>query len=94
MFDIALLIPILALSIPIVAIWTRHRQKLAEMELQAASLAGNESDGKNARSIRELEARVRVLERIVTDGGYDLATRIEALREPDTAVKLPEKEMF
>lgn len=92
MFEISpLLIPILALSIPIVAIWTKHRQKLAEMELQAARSSGSDSEGRNARSIRELEERVRVLERIVTDGGYDLATRIEALRGPDAPVESPEK---
>ncbi|MBW8755813.1 MAG: hypothetical protein JF595_17030, partial [Sphingomonadales bacterium] len=30
---------------------------------------------------RELEERVRVLERIVTDKGYDVAAQIEALRD-------------
>lgn len=34
-----------------------------------------------ATSNKELEDRVRVLERIVTDGGYDVATQIEALRD-------------
>jgi hypothetical protein len=31
--------------------------------------------------MERLEARVRVLERIVTDRGYDVATQIEALRD-------------
>jgi len=30
----------------------------------------------------ELEARVRVLEKIVTDGGLETAAQIEALRRP------------
>ncbi|HYD25999.1 MAG TPA: hypothetical protein VEB68_14525, partial [Croceibacterium sp.] len=34
-----------------------------------------------AASNQELEDRVRVLERIVTDKGYDVATQIEALRD-------------
>lgn len=34
-----------------------------------------------AAHTRELEERVRVLERIVTDKGYDVATQIEALRD-------------
>ena len=34
-----------------------------------------------AASNQELEDRVRVLERIVTDRGYDVATQIEALRD-------------
>ena len=33
---------------------------------------------------RALEDRVRVLERIVTDKGYDVATQIEALRDQRT----------
>jgi hypothetical protein len=28
-----------------------------------------------------MEDRIRVLERIVTDGGYDVASQIEALRD-------------
>ena len=32
-------------------------------------------------SVQQLEDRVRVLERIVTDKGYDVATQIEALRD-------------
>ncbi len=72
-----ILIPILALSIPIVAIWTKHRQKIAELELQAAA----EKAAQYATQNTELEERVRVLERIVTDRGYDVATQIEALRD-------------
>ena len=34
-----------------------------------------------ASHVEQLEARVRVLERIVTDRGYDVATQIEALRD-------------
>lgn len=72
-----ILIPILALSIPIVAIWTKHRQKIAELELQAAA----EKAAQYATQNTELEERVRVLERIVTDRGYDVATQIEALHD-------------
>jgi len=46
--------------------------------------AGNRDSGYSAQQdarIEELEDRVRVLERIVTDGGYDLAHKIEALRD-------------
>ncbi|MDP3907979.1 hypothetical protein [Novosphingobium sp.] len=72
-----ILIPILALSIPIIAIWTKHRQKIAELEVQAAA----EKAAQYAVQNTELEERVRVLERIVTDRGYDVATQIEALRD-------------
>jgi len=78
---LALLIPILALSIPIVAIWTRHRQKIAEMEIRATAQLSAEKAAQYASHVKELEERVRVLERIVTDKGYDVASQIEALRD-------------
>ncbi|MFC0588333.1 hypothetical protein ACFFF7_02795 [Novosphingobium aquiterrae] len=71
------LIPIAALMIPIVAIWTKHKQKIAEMQLQTTA----EKAAQYAASNTQLEDRVRVLERIVTDKGYDVATQIEALRD-------------
>ena len=74
---LALLIPIFALSIPIIAIWTKHRQKIAEMELHATA----EKAAQYATQYTQLEDRMRVLERIVTDKGYDVATQIEALRD-------------
>jgi hypothetical protein len=37
--------------------------------------------GASKEQMERLEARVRVLERIVTDRGYDVATQIEALRD-------------
>jgi uncharacterized protein with GYD domain len=49
------------------------------MEMQAKQTA--EKAAQYAASNKELEDRVRVLERIVTDGGYDVATQIEALRD-------------
>lgn len=73
----ALMIPIIALCIPMVAIWTRHQQKLAEITAKAAA----EKAAQYATSHADLEERVRVLERIVTDKGYDVASQIEALRD-------------
>ena len=78
---LALLIPIIALSIPIVAIWTKHQQKLAEMGLETTATASAEKAAQYATQIQRLEDRVQVLERIVTDKGYDVATQIEALRD-------------
>jgi uncharacterized protein with GYD domain len=49
------------------------------MQMQAQQTA--EKAAQYATSNKELEDRVRVLERIVTDGGYDVATQIEALRD-------------
>ena len=75
--QLALLIPIIALCIPMVAIWTKHLQKVAEINAQATA----EKAAQYATDNTELEERVRVLERIVTDKGYDVASQIEALRD-------------
>ena len=74
---IAVFIPVIALSIPIVAIWTKHRKDMMQMQIDATA----EKAAQYAANNQELEDRVRVLERIVTDGGYDVATQIEALRD-------------
>ena len=78
---LALMIPIIALSIPIVAIWTKHQQKIAEMQVSKTAEHTAEKAAQYASKMQALEDRVRVLERIVTDGGYDVATQIEALRD-------------
>ena len=83
--ELGFLIPIIAIvmgiSIPITAIKLKHKEKIEQMRLAAS---GNRDDGHAARQdarIDELQDRVAVLERIVTDGGYDLAQKIEALRD-------------
>lgn len=75
------LIPIIALIIPIVAIWTKHRQKIVEMQIKATAELSAEKAAQYAAHTAELEERVCVLERIVTDRGYDVASQIEALRD-------------
>ena len=57
----------------------RLRFKEREMELLGSQTA--EKAAQYAARTSELEQRVRVLEQIVTDGGYQTATQIEALRE-------------
>ena len=78
---LALMIPIIALSIPVVAIWTKHQQKMAEMRVDGNAHHDAERAAQYASRVAELEDRVKVLERIVTDKGYDVAHQIEALRE-------------
>jgi hypothetical protein len=89
---LGVMIPIIALMIPIVAIWTKHQQKLAEMQIGATAEHTAEKAAQYASQIQRLEDRVQVLERIVTDGGYNVATQIEALRDTrrveDTGVPL------
>lgn len=75
------LIPIMALSIPFFGMWTKHKKDIVQMEIEAGRYRSSESSARDAAKIAELEERVRVLERIVTDGGYDTARQIEALRD-------------
>ena len=80
-----ILIPILALMIPIVAIvgktfvkpWLEHRERALEVE--ANKLA--EKAAQYAAQTERLEQRVRVLERIATDRGADLSDQIDRLRD-------------
>jgi hypothetical protein len=74
---IAALAILMTFSVPILAIWTKHRKEVMQMQAQQTA----EQAAQYATSNKELEDRVRVLERIVTDGGYDVATQIEALRD-------------
>ena len=83
--DMGVLIPLFALAIPIVAIlasmigkpWLALKER--QMELEAKMVA--EKAAQYASHTRELEQRVRVLERIVTDKGLGLADEIEKLRD-------------
>lgn len=75
--DIAILVPLAPFIVGGLVIWTRHQRKMAELQIQATA----EKAAQYASHSRELEERVRVLERIVTDGGYDTALQIEALRD-------------
>ena len=53
-----------------------------EKQLHAETSLAAEKAAQYAASNAELEQRLRVLEQIVTDGGLQTATQIEALREP------------
>ena len=83
--SIVFLIPILGISVGLVAViggvfvkpWLAHREK--QMELEAKMIA--EKAAQCATQTSSLEQRVRVLERIVTDRGIDVADEIEKLRD-------------
>ncbi len=66
---------------PIVGTWVHRR-----IELQDRRLA--EKTAQDAANKRELDDRLRVLERIVTDKGYEVATQIDALRD-DRPIERP-----
>jgi len=74
---LALLIPLAPFMIAGLAIWTKHSRRMAEIRANATA----EKAAQYAAQNQALEDRVRVLERIVTDRGYDVALQIEALRD-------------
>jgi len=82
MGELALLIPLAPFILGGFALWMRHQSKLAEMQMRNTA----ESAAQYAARNQELEDRVRVLERIVTDRGHiasaELAAQIEGLRGP------------
>jgi len=64
--------------------WLEHKEVIATaLNAQAAEKAAQ-----YAAQTERLEARVRVLERIATDGGSDLSREIEQLRSPPTPAAL------
>ncbi|AKM08853.1 hypothetical protein [Croceicoccus naphthovorans] len=81
---LTLLIPLAPFMLGGLFIWTKHKQK----ELQMTSELSAEKAAQYAQHTAQLEERVRVLERIVTDRGYDLASQIEALRHEDSDKRL------
>jgi len=54
----------------------RLQFKQRKLELEAQARTGGSSE-----AVTQLEQRVRVLERIATDRGHDVAHQIEALRD-------------
>ncbi|WP_379545842.1 hypothetical protein ACFCW2_09205 [Qipengyuania sp. DSG2-2] len=59
--------------------WYLVRKKITDLRLELARQAGRAERPDPEKA--ELEERVRVLERIVTDRGYSVAEEIEALRD-------------
>ena len=62
-------------------IWIVSRSKLEKRRLEVTAGESAEKAAQYVGQIKDLEDRVQVLERIVTDRGYDVATQIEALRD-------------
>lgn len=81
MGELALLIPLAPFLLGGLVIWTRHQSKMAQAQVSSTAALTAEKAAQYASQINALEDRVRVLERIVTDGGYNVATQIEALRD-------------
>jgi len=65
-------------------VWIGSQKKLEEKRIAATAQMSSEKAAQYAAHTAELEQRVQVLERIVTDRGYDIATQIDALRDQRT----------
>jgi hypothetical protein len=72
------LIPLAAIGIAPFKMWLRVKEKQIGAQTELAA----EKSAQYASHVERLEARVRVLEQIVTDKGFDTAAQIEALRTP------------
>lgn len=76
-----LLIPLAPFIMVLGIVWIVKHSKLEEKRIAATASQTAEQAAQYSSRVAELEQRVRVLERIVTDRGYDVATQIEALRD-------------
>lgn len=72
------LIPLAAIAIAPFKMWLQ----IKERQIQSQTSLTAEKTAQYAAHTERLEARVRVLEQIVTDKGFDTAVQIEALRTP------------
>ena len=71
------LIPIAAIAIAPFKMWLRVKEK----QIASQSNLAAEKSAQYAQHMERFEARLRVIEQIVTDGGAQTASQIEALRE-------------
>jgi hypothetical protein len=71
------LIPLAAIGLAPFKMWLKIKEKqiVAQTDLAA------EKSAQYASHVERIEARLRVLDQIVTDGGAQTANQIEALRE-------------
>jgi len=78
---------IIGLPVLLLTYMARRFFTFREKQLEAETTLAAEKAAQYAASNAELEARVRVLEKIVTDGGIETAAQIEALRSAPSLPK-------
>ena len=72
-----ILIPLAAISLAPFKMWL----KIKEKQIDSQSNLAAEKSAQYAQHVERIEARLRVVEQIVTDGGAQTAAQIEALRD-------------
>ena len=80
--EVLSLLIVVAIPTALLLYMARRFFAFREKQLEAETILAAEKAAQYAASNAELEARVRVLEKIVTDGGLETAAQIEALRSP------------
>ena len=79
------LVPILGIMCGLVAIiggvFVKPWLRLKERQIDAQTSLAAEKSAQYAAHVERIEARLRVVEQIVTDGGTQTAAQIEALRD-------------
>ena len=80
--DFSALIPVAGISAGVAIMWIGYKYQ----ELKVVGRKATEEAARESAEKKRLEARLAVLERIVTDRGIQTADQIEALRqaEPET----------
>jgi TolA-binding protein len=81
-FEFALAVIIIVFAFAII----KHKMGIPDRSLRGMT-DGRSEDAENAQlrgQVQQLQDRIRVLERIVTDSGVQTAAQIEALRDRDT----------
>ena len=81
MGDLGILVPLAPFLMVVGIVWVKSHAKLEEKRIAATAESSAEKGAQYASRIAEMEDRIRVLERIVTDSGYNVASQIEALRD-------------
>jgi hypothetical protein len=79
MNNLGILIPILALLIPIVAIVMNNWRRIQDRKLDLMAKGALDMDRAAQAKIEKMEARIAVLERIVTDKRITLSDEIDRL---------------
>lgn len=89
--DYTLIIPLIGVCIPVVAIASvtiNKMIKLREKQIELAASQAAEKAARYAANGAEMEQRIRVLERIVTDRGIDLSEEIDRLNDMPKLAKM------
>jgi len=76
-FALIFTIPILAILYSGFQRWLQHKEKMSQLIAHQTA----EKAAQYAAHVEHIEARLRVVEQIVTDGGIQTAGQIEALRD-------------